>query len=101
MLVILSGCAGTSNQTYNGQTVGRYSNADGTTIEIISARESDTVEFDLDVSKGKASYKATGVKAFEGQAIRAEVEKVLTEEYGEAVPKVVNGLLKVMSGAGL
>ena len=94
MMLFLAGCAGTSSQQYGGQTVGEYSGADGTTIRIISAREADNVEFDIDLSKGKASYKASGVKAFEGQAIRADVEKVLTEEYGEALPSVVDGILK-------
>lgn len=81
---------------------------------IKAAGERDVLCFELDMIDGKekqdvaismkrlpdgtllVSYTATAVKAFEGQALRAEVEKLVAQEIGKAIPLITEAITKTM-----
>ena len=62
----------------------------------VDGKEKQNVALRANVEKGTFSYTATNVEAFEGQAFRAEVEKVLAENQGKAVETVAPLLMNVL-----
>lgn len=73
-------------------------NPDGTPkrVKIIDGKEKANVSFDVDLTTGKASYSATDVRAFDGQAFAADVAKVLAEEQGKTVREVSPSLVQAI-----
>lgn len=67
---------------------------------IIDGKEKADVAFKVDLKAGTATYSAKEVKAFDGQAFRAELEKVLAQEYGGAAPGVIDSIIKLIKGGG-
>ena len=110
----LTGCAGAlpwNKQQYAGLTEWTVRHD----VECLKAvGEKDYLCFELDVIDGKekqdvtitlerlptgvlrVSYSATAVKAFVGQALRAEVEKMVAIEIGKAVPLITEAITKAM-----
>jgi hypothetical protein len=66
-------------------------------IAVIDGKEKANVK--VVVAKGddgtfKASYEATGVAAFEGQALRAEVEAAVAAAIRQALPEIAKALIQ-------
>lgn len=120
---VLSGCAGYPISDDTGRA-GNYQTGAGlnvvewdklecqpelglcgpTAFRMIGGKEQQSVRVAMYASDGTKvlEYEAEGIKAFEGQAFRAEVEKVLAEQYGDvskaAVDAVVNLAGKAVGG---
>lgn len=97
-LVLLAGCAGTSAQQNVGLSKWTIDFKDGQPehVEIIDGKEKANVEFKVDMKKGTASYKATDVSSAEVVALRADVEKELTQAYGEVAPGIVDSIVDLI-----
>ncbi len=46
----------------------------------------------------RIELEAKGTKAFEGQALRANVEKAIAEQIGEVAPGVIDAVIKALKG---
>ena len=70
-------------------------------------KEKQSVHLAADIGKGTVDYAATGVAAFDGQKMRAEVEKAVAEQVGQSVgpggtAKIVDSImLAVKAGLGI
>lgn len=63
-------------------------------IHVVNGKEGENVKAFVEMSDGtKFSYEATKVTAFEGQALRADVEKVIAEQIGDVGPGVVDAII--------
>lgn len=72
-------------------------------LRLIGGKEQDSISIAMWNSSGDKvfEYKAEKVEAFDGQGFRAEVEKALTEQYGDvaksAVDSIVNAAMKAIA----
>ncbi len=57
-------------------------------IRIKDGKEKADVTFKVDLQTGKAEYSATDVKAFDGQALAAELAKVQANEQGQTLREI-------------
>lgn len=70
-----------------------------TGFRVIDGKERGAVSFEVEFSDGTVlNYASTDEKAFEGQALRADIEKVIAEQIGEVGPGVVDAILKAATG---
>jgi hypothetical protein len=64
---------------------------------VINGKEYDDVEFSLTTpEKWEVKYSAKNARAFPAHAVRAQVEEVVAKEFGQAVPSLVDGIMKIM-----
>lgn len=102
-LLLLGGC---STQQYAGLTsleVTMKPKCDGptlaecaATIKYIDGKEKANVSTDVDLTKGRFTYTASDVKAFDGQALRAAVDKALIETAGQTIPQVADAIVRAV-----
>ncbi len=57
-------------------------------VRIRDGKEKADVRFKVDLATGKAEYSATDVKAFDGQALAAELAKVQANEQGQTLREI-------------
>jgi len=67
-------------------------------------KEKQSVHLAADIGKGTVDYAATGVAAFDGQKMRAEVEKAVAEQVGQSVgpggtAKIVDSIMLAVKAA--
>lgn len=102
-LLTIGGC---STQQYAGLTsleVTMKPKCDGptlaecaATIKYIDGKEKANVATDVDLTKGHFAYTASDVKAFDGQALRAAVDKALIETAGQTIPQVADAIVRAV-----
>ncbi len=90
--LLLGGCA----QQYAGINKGQLTydpETKSVNVEIVGGKEQDSISLSGKTPDGlEFAYSATGACAFEGQAIRGEVDKAITETVGEVAPGIVDTL---------
>lgn len=111
-VLVLSGCAGAlpwNKQNYAGinevhfkwcenDQTGDYMACD---VLIIDAKENGAIQFKFTMPDGTVlEFAADDVKAFPGQALRADVEKAIAKQFGDIAPEVMDALLKAILGSG-
>ena len=90
-LLLVSGCAGATIGNPQGkagitQAEFSYSKDKGLHGKIISGREHERTELAVKSPEGvEVHYSADGTKAFEGQKVRAGVEKAVSAEVGSVL----------------
>jgi len=68
-------------------------------VRIIDGKEQGSIDFKFQMPDGTIlNFTADNVKAFEGQALRAEVEKAVAEQIGEVSPGLVDAILSAVTG---
>ena len=94
-IVLLSAC-GTANQ-YSGVNYAKAEFAEsGQLRDLVFAggKESGEVSLEVELPQlGKAKFIGKDVKAFDGQAVRAAVEKAQAEVLGEVAPHLTNAIM--------
>jgi hypothetical protein len=72
-----------------------------TSFRMIGGKEQEGVSVTMYAANGQKvlEYTAEGVRAFEGQQFRAEVEKVLAEQYGDVAGSAVDGIVSAARAA--
>lgn len=59
-------------------------------------KESASLKASLDLSTGTFNYDRSDVRAFDGQRVRAAVEKVVAEQVGNVTPGVVDAIVRAV-----
>ncbi len=102
-MISLAGCAGST--PWNEQN---YAGVNKAEIEfdkkgapkhalIIGGKEQEQILLSVKTQDGlEINYSATGVKAFEGQSLRAAVENVVSSDAKEAMPNIVDAVLNAV-----
>lgn len=67
-------------------------------VELRDGKERDHVVVDVQGPDWSARYEARTVRAFEGQAIRAALERAIAAELGQVPTGLVDRLLKALRG---
>jgi len=68
-------------------------------VRIIDGKEQGAIDFKFQMPDGTIlNFAADNVKAFEGQRLRAEVEKAIAEQLGEVSPGLVDAILNAIGG---
>lgn len=108
-MVILAGCAGAvpwNPQGYAGINMVEASfqvpadQAGPTSIRIVGGKEQESISFDAILPDGTdVSYTATGVRAFDGQTLRAAVEQAVSEDVKAIAPGIVENVVRAVTGA--
>ena len=106
--IILSGCAGAvpwNKQNYAGveEWSVEYVIADGESglkrVHYINAKEAAASEIKIALNDGTIlNFAGDGITAFQGQAIRADVEKAVAEQLGDVSPEIVNSIIDAITG---
>ena len=107
--LISAGCAGVNPfdnpQGYSGinEVEANFQVPEGergpTWIRVVGGKEETDVAFSFVLPDGtEFSYSATGVKAFEGAALRAAVEKAISSDVKESIPGIVDGVVSSILG---
>ena len=106
-LVLLSGCAGAvpwNPQGYSGVNLveAEFVVADGQSgpksIKVVGGKEQEAVSFKATLPDGTAvDYSASGVKAFDGQKLRAAVEDAVSDDVKAAAPGIVESVVKAVT----
>lgn len=109
MALVLTACAGSANiwghnpQSYSGVNYVTFeypTEAGAITGTLYGGKEQDTVSITvLHPSGVEVTYSASGAKAFEGQEIRAAVEKAVSQDAKEAMPGIVDTITKAITSA--
>lgn len=101
--LVLSACAGAlpwNPQGYAGINKAEISfDEEGwpSHVLIVGGKEQETISLDFEMPNGlKASYKAEGVKAFRAHEVRAAVEQAISDDAKEAVPGIVDAVVKAI-----
>lgn len=104
--ILLGGCM--PAQDYAGINYGQARFSSEGKIEqitMVGGKEGSHVEFELDYGDVRVRYKADDLRAFEGQALRAQVEAVVAEQIGESwretVPGIVDALISAVKPGGV
>ena len=102
--LLLAGCGNTpweNPQQFSGLNhlhIEYYDTGSPRSVEVWGGKEQEAVSVEVTKADGtSAKYSASGVKAFEGQSFRAEVEKLVAEELGEVVPSLVDGFITLVN----
>lgn len=70
-------------------------------IKYIDGKEKANVAFKGNLGEGTFTYTAADVKAFDGQALRAAVDKTLIETAGQTAPQIADAIVRAVMGAML
>jgi len=102
-MLLLSACAGAvpwNKQNYAGveEWSVEYVIADGESglkrVHYINAKEASASEIKIALSDGTVlNFAGDGITAFQGQAIRADVENTVAEQMGDVSPEIVNSII--------
>lgn len=101
---MLMGCAGAvpwNKQQFAGLTWAALSNCTDASCEflVVDGKESGAIDFKVKFASGTImNFAADDVRAFDGQALRAEVEKIVAEQAGDAAPGIVDAILDAVTG---
>jgi hypothetical protein len=108
LFFVLFGCAGAvpwSKQDYAGITRVEIAGSDCLPdTHYTSGKEAEGLKASVSCEDGKvvATIEASGVRAFDGQAFRAEVEKLSAEMQANIAPSVVDAIVSAaLKAAGL
>lgn len=106
-MLFLTGCGalGMNKQQYAGlerwevsgnQTV--EGNWQITDVVYTNGKELNTSDIAISLNGGETilNFTGSGIKAFEGQSLRAEVDKVISEEIGENIPGLTDAIMKLL-----
>lgn len=67
-------------------------------VEIWGGKEQEAISFEIETQDGrKATYSASGVKAFDGQKARALVEEAVSSDVKEAFPGIVDSIVNALT----
>ncbi|MEE9395243.1 MAG: hypothetical protein V3W41_22350 [Planctomycetota bacterium] len=71
-------------------------------FKVMDGKEKGQVSFEVEFTPDGTimNYAATDEKAFEGQAIRADVEKAVAAEVTKAMPSIVDAVKAAIAGVG-
>ncbi len=103
-MIVLSGCAGAvpwNKQNYAGIEEWSVDYNDGAIerVHYINGKEASGSQIKIHLSDGTIlNFYGNDIKAFEGQGMRAAVEKALAEQLGEVAPGVIESVLKAIKG---
>lgn len=103
--LILSACAGAvpwNPQGYSGINKGVIEfGPDGKPkrAEIIGGKEQTRLVLDADMQSGKFHYEAVGVRAFDGQKVRAAVEQAVSADVRAVAPGIVDSVMSAVMRA--
>lgn len=107
-LALLSGCAGAvpwNPQGYSGINIveAEFTVAEGQSgpkrIRVVGGKEQEEVSFKASLPDGTAvAYSAMGVRAFDGQKIRAAVEQAVSDDVKAVAPGIVESVVKAVTG---
>jgi len=102
-VMILSGCAGAvpwNKQNYAGleEWSVEYVVAKGDSgierVHYINGKEAAASEIKIALSDGTIlNFAGDGISAFQGQALRADVEKAVVEQLGNVSPEIINAII--------
>ncbi|MBL4906957.1 MAG: hypothetical protein JKX94_05845 [Sneathiella sp.] len=99
----LSACAGSTpwnEQNYAGVNKAEIefdTQGNPTHALIIGGKEQEQIQLSVKTPKGlEVKYSATGVKAFEGQSLRAAVEIAVSKEAKEIMPNIVDAIMNAV-----
>lgn len=68
-------------------------------VNITDGKERDDVELEFTKKDGtKITYTAKGIRAFEGQALRAAVDKAISADIKAIAPGIVGSVVKAVTG---
>ena len=106
-LMMMSACSLLSGTGDDGKFRVTMEACEGSTIatgvckfEVVDATEHSKKNFATDWSAETGmDYNAEGVKAFEGQRIRGDVEKAAVKAFGDAAPSAIDVFLKALGFA--
>lgn len=104
VLALTTACAGVNPfdnpQAYSGinEVEATFQVPEGksgpTWVKVIGGKEQEAVGLTLDLPDGtRATYTASGVKAFDGVALRAAVEQAISNDVKEAAPGIVDSVV--------
>ena len=106
-LVLLTGCAGAvpwNPQGYSGVNMveAEFVVADGQSepksIKVVGGKEQEAVSFKATLPDGTVvDYSASGVKAFDGQKLRAAVEDAVSDDVRAVAPGIVESVVKAVT----
>jgi hypothetical protein len=106
-LVFLYGCAGAvpwNQQGYAGINMveAKFQVPEGeagpTSLRVVGGKEQELIAFKATLPDGTITeYSARGVKAFDGQALRAAVEKAVSEDVKAVAPGIVEKVVGAVS----
>ena len=104
------GALGMNKQQYAGITsweVSGNKTTEGTwqvtNVRYINGKEADTSNIAISLNNGETilNFDGAGIKAFDGQALRSEVDKVISEQLGQNIPGLADAIVKVITGGAL
>jgi hypothetical protein len=102
-LLAVAGCGAIPGnpQGYAGITKATVDFEDGKLVRAIiwDGKEKQDVALDVDLNAGTAHYSASGSQAFQGQALRAQVESAVAEKLADAAPEVVASVVDAVMEA--
>ncbi len=107
-IIAISGCAGAvpwNKQNYAGieEWSVEYVVAKGESgierVHYINAKEAASSEIKIALADGTIlNFAGDGITAFQGQAIRADVEKAVAAELGDISPEIINSIIDAIVG---
>jgi len=105
LTVSACGALGMNKQQYAGlerwQVSGNQT-AEGewqiTDVTYTNGKELSTSDIAISLNNGETilNFTGSGIKAFEGQALRAEVDKVISEKIGDNIPGLTDAIMKIL-----
>ena len=107
LALVLSGCAGAvpwNPQGYSGINMieAEFVVAEGQSgpksLRVVGGKEQETITFKATLPDGTAvDYTASGVRAFDGQKLRAAVEEAVSDDVKAVAPGIVDNVLKAIT----
>ena len=68
-------------------------------IRVTDGKEAGEIDLKFQMQDGTVlNFNGTEIRAFEGQALRAEVERVIAEQVGDVAPGVVDAIIGAITG---
>lgn len=67
-------------------------------VQVCQGKEGESFDVDVDMTKKTASWHGKGVRAFDGQRVRAAVEEAVSEDVKSAAPGIVETIVKAVTG---
>lgn len=104
VLLSLSGCAGAlpwNDQNAAGMEKWSVTYKDGAInkVQYINGKEAGASDIVIQLADGTVlNFTGSDIKAFQGQELRASVEKAIAEQLGSVSPGVIDAILKAISG---
>ena len=87
----LQGCSGITHVDARWGAEGRLER-----VEVCQGKAGESFDVEADLSAGTVAWRGKGVLAFDGQAVRAEVEKAVSGDAREAMPTIVDAVMEAL-----